>query len=179
MSKHISDAHDSPFHAHKPPYAQLSSNRPQGLIALQYHNIFALVRELGIEWPFTDWKTSGFWSPEGLTIEAPVFNALPRLPTMLGQFVHTLPLFRHKPCRGHWHHHGYASKVWACMHMLPWTICILGRQAAHTACPSPTSLTFVCGSEGCSILHVHPCSTRGTPTASLWALHTSLLMRSP
>ena len=66
-----------------------------GLGGMQYHNIFALVRELGIPWPFTDWETSGFWSPEkGLTIEAPVFSKLPRLPTMLGQFVHTLPLFR-------------------------------------------------------------------------------------
>ncbi|CAL5218947.1 g699 [Coccomyxa viridis] len=60
----------------------------------QYHNIFALVRELGIENPFTDWTTSGFWSPQGLTTEAPVFSRRPQLPTMLGQFVHTLPLFR-------------------------------------------------------------------------------------
>ncbi|CAL8469873.1 g9415 [Coccomyxa elongata] len=60
----------------------------------QYHNIFALVRELGIPWPFTDWTTSGFWSPEGLTTEAPVFSRRPQLPTMLGQFVHTMPLFR-------------------------------------------------------------------------------------
>ena len=61
----------------------------------QYHNIFALVRELGIPWPFTDWTTSGFWSPEGLTTEAPIFSRRPQLPTMLGQFVHTLPLFRY------------------------------------------------------------------------------------
>ena len=61
---------------------------------VQYHNIFALVRELGIENPFTDWTTSGFWSPQGLTTEAPVFSRRPQLPTMLGQFVHTLPLFR-------------------------------------------------------------------------------------
>lgn len=62
---------------------------------VQYHNIFALVRELGIENPFTDWTTSGFWSPQGLTTEAPVFSRRPQLPTMLGQFVHTLPLFRY------------------------------------------------------------------------------------
>lgn len=64
---------------------------------MQYHNIFALVRELGIENPFTDWTTSGFWSPQGLTTEAPVFSRRPQLPTMLGQFVHTLPLFRCAP----------------------------------------------------------------------------------
>ena len=52
------------------------------------------MRELGIPWPFTDWTTSGFWSPEGLTTEAPIFSRRPQLPTMLGQFVHTLPLFR-------------------------------------------------------------------------------------
>ncbi|EIE25692.1 FAD/NAD(P)-binding domain-containing protein [Coccomyxa subellipsoidea C-169] len=60
----------------------------------QYHNIFALLRELGIPWPLTDWTTSGFWSPQGLTTEAPVFSRRPQLPTMLGQFVHTLPLFK-------------------------------------------------------------------------------------
>ena len=53
-----------------------------------------LVDELGLD-PFTDWETSGFWDPvHGLTIEAPVFASKIRLPTMLGQFVHTLPLFR-------------------------------------------------------------------------------------
>ena len=62
--------------------------------AAQYHNIFALLRELGIPWPLTDWTTSGFWSPQGLTTEAPVFSRRPQLPTMLGQFVHTLPLFK-------------------------------------------------------------------------------------
>ena len=71
----------------------LTSRAPR----LQYHNIFALVRELGIKNPFTDWTTSGFWSPEGLTTEAPVFSRRPQLPTMLGQFVHTLPLFRRAP----------------------------------------------------------------------------------
>jgi hypothetical protein len=59
---------------------------------LQYHNIFSLLRELGGPWPLTDFTTSGFWSPKGLVTEAPVFSSLPRLPTMLGQFVHTFPL---------------------------------------------------------------------------------------
>ncbi|KAL3155415.1 hypothetical protein ABBQ38_010971 [Trebouxia sp. C0009 RCD-2024] len=63
----------------------------------QYHNIFALVRELGIPWPFTDWTTSGFWSPRGLTTEAPVFSRQQQYPTLLGQFVHTFPLFRSIP----------------------------------------------------------------------------------
>jgi uncharacterized protein with NAD-binding domain and iron-sulfur cluster len=62
---------------------------------VQYHNVFALVSELGIEWPFTEWTTSGFWTPDGLSTEAPVFSQLPRLPTLLGQFVHTNALFRH------------------------------------------------------------------------------------
>lgn len=62
-------------------------------MCLQYSNIFALLRELGGEWPLTDFTTSGFWSPKGLVTEAPVFSKLPRLPTMLGQFVHTFPLY--------------------------------------------------------------------------------------
>ena len=49
-------------------------NTDADFLGLQYHNIFALVRELGIENPFTDWTTSGFWSPQGLTTEAPVFS---------------------------------------------------------------------------------------------------------
>jgi hypothetical protein len=57
-----------------------------------YSNIFALLKDLGGSWPLTDWTTSGFWSPKGLTTEAPVFSKLPRLPTLLGQFVHTAPL---------------------------------------------------------------------------------------
>ena len=35
----------------------------------EYHNIFALVRDLGIPWPFTPWSRSGFWGPRGLSIE--------------------------------------------------------------------------------------------------------------
>lgn len=58
----------------------------------QYANIFSLVRELGIDWPFTPFTTSGFWSPSGLTTEAPVFSEKIRLPTMLGQFIWTSQL---------------------------------------------------------------------------------------
>eukprot|EP00803_Ostreobium_quekettii_P007991 evm.model.scf_785.8 EVM.evm.TU.scf_785.8 scf_785:59941-64351(+) len=63
----------------------------------QYHNIFALARELDIDWPFTEFTRSGFWSPEGLSVEGPVFSQLPKLPTLLGQFVHTTRLFRRVP----------------------------------------------------------------------------------
>ena len=60
----------------------------------QYKNIFSLLEELELpEWPLTDWTTSGFWSPRGLVTEAPVFSKLPRLPTLVGQFVHTFPLY--------------------------------------------------------------------------------------
>lgn len=53
-----------------------------------------MVRELGIEWPFTDWETSGFWGADGkLITQAPVFSKQPRLPAILGQFVHTFNLF--------------------------------------------------------------------------------------
>ena len=63
------------------------------MLCTQYHNIFQLVKELDIPWPFTEWTTSGFWSPSGLTTEAPVFSSKPRLPALVGQFVHTAPLF--------------------------------------------------------------------------------------
>ena len=71
-----------------------ASLKARPFLPAQYHNIFALVHELGIPWPFTDWTPSGFWSRQGLITEAPVFSRRPQLPTMLGQFVHTLPLFR-------------------------------------------------------------------------------------
>jgi hypothetical protein len=62
---------------------------------VQYHNIFRMVRELGIPWPFTQFETSGFWGPDGqLITQAPVFSQQPRLPAILGQFVHTFNLFR-------------------------------------------------------------------------------------
>lgn len=64
----------------------------------QYHNIFSMIRELGIPWPFTDFETSGFWGADGkLITQAPVFSKLPRLPAVLGQFVHTFSLFDNLP----------------------------------------------------------------------------------
>lgn len=65
--------------------------------ALQYPNIFDLVKELGIESPFTPFTTSGFWTPEGLSTSAPVFSQEERLPALIGQFVYTNPLFRCAP----------------------------------------------------------------------------------
>lgn len=60
----------------------------------QYHNIFSLLRELDLpEWPLTEFTTSGFWNPKGLVTEAPVFSKLPQLPTLVGQFFHTSPLY--------------------------------------------------------------------------------------
>lgn len=64
----------------------------------QYHNIFKMVKELGIPWPFTDFETSGFWGSDGkLITQAPVFSKQPRLPAVLGQFVHTFNLFDNLP----------------------------------------------------------------------------------
>lgn len=63
----------------------------------QYHNINALVSELNLPQPFTEWTRSSFYSPYGLDVEAPVFHELPRLPTPLGSFLYTLPLFRRLP----------------------------------------------------------------------------------
>lgn len=60
----------------------------------QYHNIYELVRELDIAWPFTDWTRSSFYSPSGIQVQAPVFNHLPRLPAPLGSFFYTFPYFR-------------------------------------------------------------------------------------
>jgi uncharacterized protein with NAD-binding domain and iron-sulfur cluster len=65
----------------------------------QYKNIFSLLEELypggrsSPDWPLTNWTTSGFWSPAGLVTSAPVFSALTQLPTLVGQFVHTFPLY--------------------------------------------------------------------------------------
>ncbi|EFN58666.1 hypothetical protein CHLNCDRAFT_29963 [Chlorella variabilis] len=64
----------------------------------QYANIFAMVRELGIPHPFTDFETSGFWGSDGrLITQAPVFSKLPRLPAVAGQFYHTWGLFDSLP----------------------------------------------------------------------------------
>lgn len=64
----------------------------------QYPNVYSLLHELMnsgyiSEWPLTDYLTSGFWSPDGLITEAPVFSKKPKLPTLLGQFLYTAPLF--------------------------------------------------------------------------------------
>lgn len=53
-----------------------------------YRNIFALVRELGLS-PFTPFTRSSQYSPQGLEVESPIFQDLPRLPTPLGTFLYT------------------------------------------------------------------------------------------
>lgn len=53
-----------------------------------YRNIFALVQELGLS-PFTAWTQSSQYSPAGLEVESPIFQAEPRLPTPLGTFLYT------------------------------------------------------------------------------------------
>ena len=69
-----------------------------------YPNINRLCDELGIQ-PFTDFLTSGFWARSGLpnssrgvlVTEAPVFSQKKlQLPTILGQFLYTSPLFYNK-----------------------------------------------------------------------------------
>ncbi|EFJ15075.1 hypothetical protein SELMODRAFT_180688 [Selaginella moellendorffii] len=61
-----------------------------------YKNIFSLVDELGLK-PFTKWTRSSQYSPNGLEVESPIFQDLPRLPSPLGTFVYTqflrLPLW--------------------------------------------------------------------------------------
>ncbi len=53
-----------------------------------YRNIFALVRELGLD-PFTPFTRSSQYSPAGLEVESPLFQEEPRLPTPLGTFIYT------------------------------------------------------------------------------------------
>ncbi|WP_218082025.1 hydroxysqualene dehydroxylase [Anthocerotibacter panamensis] len=53
-----------------------------------YCNIFALLRELELE-PFTPWTRSAQYSLQGLEVESPIFQDLPRLPTPLGTFLYT------------------------------------------------------------------------------------------
>jgi uncharacterized protein with NAD-binding domain and iron-sulfur cluster len=53
-----------------------------------YQNIFALVKELGLQ-PFTPWTRSAQYSPAGLEVESPIFQDLPRLPTPMGTFLYT------------------------------------------------------------------------------------------
>ncbi|MGG6242485.1 hydroxysqualene dehydroxylase [Nodosilinea sp. AN01ver1] len=53
-----------------------------------YRNIFALTDHLGIQ-PFTEWTRSAQYSPQGLEVESPLFQAQPYLPTPLGTFLYT------------------------------------------------------------------------------------------
>lgn len=53
-----------------------------------YRNIFALTDALGIQ-PFTSWTRSAQYSPHGLEVEAPLFQAQPYLPSPLGTFIYT------------------------------------------------------------------------------------------
>lgn len=53
-----------------------------------YRNIFHLVEELGLV-PFTPFTLSYQYSPAGLEVESPLFQAEPRLPTPLGTFLYT------------------------------------------------------------------------------------------
>jgi uncharacterized protein with NAD-binding domain and iron-sulfur cluster len=53
-----------------------------------YNNIFSLVKELEIE-PFTPFTRSSQYSPAGLEVESPIFQAQPRLPAPLGTFLYT------------------------------------------------------------------------------------------
>jgi uncharacterized protein with NAD-binding domain and iron-sulfur cluster len=53
-----------------------------------YRNIFALTDKLGIQ-PFTGWTRSSQFSPQGLQVESPLFQAMPYLPSPLGTFVYT------------------------------------------------------------------------------------------
>lgn len=63
----------------------------------QYSNINALVDELGIDTPFTEWTRSSFWAPDGLQVQSPIFQNQPRLPTPLGSFLYTSPYFTKLP----------------------------------------------------------------------------------
>ncbi|ESA32376.1 amine oxidase [Leptolyngbya sp. Heron Island J] len=53
-----------------------------------YNNIFSLVDELGIQ-PFTPYTRSSQYSPAGLEVESPLFQAMPYLPSPMGTFVYT------------------------------------------------------------------------------------------
>jgi uncharacterized protein with NAD-binding domain and iron-sulfur cluster len=53
-----------------------------------YNNIFSLIDELGIQ-PFTPFTRSAQYSPAGLEVESPLFQAMPPLPSPLGTFVYT------------------------------------------------------------------------------------------
>nr|CAD1844738.1 unnamed protein product [Ananas comosus var. bracteatus] len=52
-----------------------------------YRNIFSVVDELGVE-PFTKWTKAAYYSPEGIEVELPIFQDLPRLPAPLGALIY-------------------------------------------------------------------------------------------
>ncbi|KAH7690045.1 Phytoene desaturase (zeta-carotene-forming) protein [Dioscorea alata] len=52
-----------------------------------YRNIFSLVDELGIK-PFTNWTRSAHFSPDGLEVEFPIFQDLPKLPAPFGALLY-------------------------------------------------------------------------------------------
>ena len=53
-----------------------------------YRNIFGLTDELGLQ-PFTPYTRSAQYSPHGLEVESPLFQAMSYLPSPLGTFVYT------------------------------------------------------------------------------------------
>jgi uncharacterized protein with NAD-binding domain and iron-sulfur cluster len=53
-----------------------------------YRNIFSLIDRLGIQ-PFTPYTRSSQYSPQGLEVESPLFQAQPYLPSPLGTFLYT------------------------------------------------------------------------------------------
>ncbi|KAJ6833824.1 phytoene dehydrogenase, chloroplastic/chromoplastic-like [Iris pallida] len=59
-----------------------------------YKNIFSIIDELGIQ-PFTKWTRSALYTSEGLEVEFPIFQDLPRLPTPFGALLY--PQFLHLP----------------------------------------------------------------------------------
>lgn len=63
----------------------------------QYKNIDELVKTLEVREPFTPWCRSSYWSPQGLQVQSPVFQDLPRLPTPLGSLLYTSPYFTSLP----------------------------------------------------------------------------------
>lgn len=62
-----------------------SQSRPACAIRAPLQNIFALVRQLGIEKDlFTPFLPSAFYNRRGLVTQAPVFSQQQRLPAVLG-----------------------------------------------------------------------------------------------
>ena len=150
----------------------------QSWLLLQYHNIFSLVRELGVPNPFTDWTTSGFWSPQGLTTEAPVFSKQQQYPTLLGQFIHTFPLFRYafvKPTVVNTHPSKAAAVphlAWAVyIHILTLSVCF---RATH--CALKPTVVDTHPSKAAAVPHLARAVRTHVPTLSvcLHATHCAL-----